>query len=235
MIYSYLLPLALAGAAYVHGRHLEHGAQVPGKWVHLSDAPDLQQIELTFALKLRNTEELHDKLLAVSTPSSKSYGRHLSLEEVNDLTSPSAASIESVKDYIRSFGGKTITYSSGFVRTVVDIEIAEKMLSADYSLYKHMDTSETAVRCSQYELPDKVAALVDFVAPSKPLPLVLTFPHTFHLHDYVILSAPYTWHVHTSPTFPALTAAPASRELSQGYEGTAAVQPGAAGLSSEHP
>jgi subtilase family serine protease len=177
MIYNLAL-LSLAGAACVNGLRLEADSKIPSKWINSGDNVEHKQIELTFALKLRNTQELHDKLLSVSSPSSSSYGKLLSLEEVNAMTNPSDNSIEKVKAYIRSFGAKTISYSSGFLRTTVDVDVAQKMLAADYNAYTHAETGEVAIRCSHYELPDDLASLLDFVAPS-------TNNHTYipiHMH-----------------------------------------------------
>jgi tripeptidyl-peptidase I len=121
-------------------------------------------------VKQRNTDQLHDTLLAVSSPKSPSYGKLLNLEEVNALTSPSAESLKEVSTYMASFGATDVSYSSGFLRATVSIETAEKMLSTKYSTFKHSITGDVAVRCEEYSLPDHVAEHVNFVSPTVNFP-----------------------------------------------------------------
>lgn len=116
--------------------------------------------------------------MAVSSPKSPLYGKLLSLEEVNTLTSPSAEALKKVSSYMASFGATDISYSSGFLRATVSISTAESMLATTYSTFKHSVTGDQAVRCEEYFLPDHVAAHVDFVSPTVnfPRPFLRTDP-----------------------------------------------------------
>jgi len=42
----------------------------------------------------------------------------------------------------------------------------ETPLDAEYFVYKHKDTSETTVVCNEYNLPDHILPLIDFVVPT---------------------------------------------------------------------
>jgi tripeptidyl-peptidase-1 len=123
---------------------------------------------------------LHDKLMAVSSPKSPSYGKLLTLEEVNDLTSPSAEAIKDVSLYLASFGVKDVAFSSGFLRATVSIATAEEILTTKYSTYRHSLTGDLAIRCEDYSLPNHVAAHVDFVSPT------VNFPKPFLKTQYVM-------------------------------------------------
>lgn len=128
------------------------------------------KIELTFAVKLSNAESLHDTLIRVSSPSSSDYGKLMSFKEVNELTNPSAEAVREVTAYLSSFGIKNIQISGGFIRAVVDLHIAEKVLSADYQTFQHAESGSITTRCAEYSLPERVAQHVDFVSPAVNFP-----------------------------------------------------------------
>jgi len=164
--------LFAAAAVTVVATQLETGVKVPDSWKVVENTRDnlsSEKVELTFAVKLSNKESLHDKLMSVSDPASTSYGKLLTLDEVNEFTSPSHKSYETVKNYLASFGVSDVEFSSGFARAVVTVDTAEKLLSTRYGRYRHSSGSE-AIRCSEYHLPDEVADVVDFVAPTVNFP-----------------------------------------------------------------
>ena len=158
---------------------MEPGAsRVVGKeWNVQSNSAKIQKIELTFALKLSNADKLHDKLMDVSSPKSSNYGKLMTLKEVNDFTRPSDEAVKTVSEFLESFGlGKgDYTQSNGFIRALVDVELAEKMLSAKYQTFEHEGTKQVAVRCKEYSLDERVAQHVDFVAPT------VNFPRPFDI------------------------------------------------------
>lgn len=164
--------LFAAAAATAVATQLESGVKIPDSWKVMDGTRDNlegQKVQLTFAVKLSNKENLHDKLMSVSDPVSPSYGKLLTLDEVNQFTGPSENSYQTVKTYLSSFGINDVEYNSGFARATMPIEVAEKMLSAKYNRYRHSSGRE-ALRCSEYHLPEEVAKVVDFVAPTVNFP-----------------------------------------------------------------
>lgn len=162
-----------AVAAGVSALQLEPGTVVPSSWKIVENADkklSTDKIELTFALKLSNKKELTEKLMSVSTPSSSDYGKLMTLAEVNEFTSPSQQSYDKLKTFLSSFGVDEVDYSSGFVRAVVTVEVAEKMLSTRYNRYRHSISGNEALRCTEYHLPDDLAKDIDFVAPTVNFP-----------------------------------------------------------------
>lgn len=143
----------VAAVATVAAVQLESGVKIPAQWkkvdnsdININDVSN-EKIELTFAVKLDNKEELEKKLLEVSTPSSPSYGKLLNLDEVNALTNPSESSISTLKSFLKQYGIHDVDYSSGFIRSVVSKEVAEKMLSTTYNSYRHAETGAEVLRC----------------------------------------------------------------------------------------
>jgi subtilase family serine protease len=129
-------------------------------------------IRLTFAVKQQNIDLLDDKLMSVSSTKSKQYGQLLTLKEVQELTDPKPVHIDAVMAFLASHGidRSDIESSSGFIRTTVTFEQVERILSTKYYTYLHTVTGRFVHRCEQYELPDAIADILDFVSPTIDFP-----------------------------------------------------------------
>eukprot|EP01065_Artemidia_motanka_P015120 TRINITY_DN189_c0_g1_i1.p1 TRINITY_DN189_c0_g1~~TRINITY_DN189_c0_g1_i1.p1 ORF type:complete len:544 (+),score=205.96 TRINITY_DN189_c0_g1_i1:70-1701(+) len=156
---------ALAGV--VEGPASTRGWEVTGR------AAKTHKMELVFAVKQRNTDKLHDALMAVSDPKSARYGKHLSNTAVHDLVAPASRDIAAVEKFIRDHGAtpKRATMNGDFISADVTVETAERMLGAKYVQLRHSKTNSTVHRAPDgYSLPDGVAAAVDFVSPTVHVP-----------------------------------------------------------------
>lgn len=142
-------------------------------WATGGESPRDARIELSFAVKQRGLEELHDTLMRVSMPSSPDYGKHLSNEEVNAMTAPDPEHIRIVEDFLALHGAVPVaaTPNSDFIHATVSVETAERMLSAKYVQLVHGESGVEVTRAPQgYRLPAAVAAVVDFVSPTVHVP-----------------------------------------------------------------
>jgi tripeptidyl-peptidase-1 len=81
---TFLLSLLAVAAAKPSARMVLHEARetVPGGYVQTAPAESSKEIKLRIALTQNNMAGLIESLYEVSTPSSPSYGDHLSKEEV---------------------------------------------------------------------------------------------------------------------------------------------------------
>lgn len=153
---------------------MEGGSKViPDKWNTLLSTARGQTIELTFAVKQQNLEQLHDTLMRVSKPSSPDYGMHLSNDEVQTLTAPKPEHIEAVYAFLRKHGaeGRPATPNSDMIHARVPVETAETMLQTSYVTLLHKETGTVVERApGGYSLPGEVAAVVDFVSPTVHIP-----------------------------------------------------------------
>lgn len=82
LVFSALFSLALAKPHQRSMTVLESRDGVPDGFVRSSTADADTQLKLRIALVQSNTDGLIDALFDVSTPSSASYGEHLTKEEV---------------------------------------------------------------------------------------------------------------------------------------------------------
>jgi tripeptidyl-peptidase-1 len=150
-------------------RLMESEVSAPSGWQSSGTTPDSLTLELVFAVKQQNVGSLMDEVLAVSSPDSPRYGKHLSNQEVHDLVAPVQADIDAVLAFLESHGvqGRKATPNGDMVAAHVPVRLAETMLSAKYEALHHESTNTTLHRTpSGYSLPAKLAAVVDFVSPT---------------------------------------------------------------------
>jgi len=151
----------------------EGDLRIPQAWTVTGPSPPDQKIQLQFAVKQRNLQELHETFMSVSTPSNAAYGQHLSNQAVNDLTSPAPAHIRAVLQFLQEHGaeGVAVTPNSDMIEATVTVAQASRILSAKFVRLAHQEFGETLDRAPEgYSLPEEVAAAVDFVSPTVHIP-----------------------------------------------------------------
>merc|ERR1711924_359856 len=151
----------------------EQGFSVPSSWSISTPTLPESLVELTFAVKQRGLEQLHDTLMRVSDPSSPEYGKHLSNEQVHALTSPDPKHILAVSSFLKQHGAEphSASLNNDFIVVKVPVKTAEKMLSTKYVQLRHLKSGiEVARTPDGYSLPVDVASAVDFVAPTVHVP-----------------------------------------------------------------
>ena len=125
-------------------------------------------IPVRIALKQRNLETGHDRLMEVSHPSSPRYGQHYTAEEVADIFAPSDESIETVKNWLISSGvaEKDIWHYTNRGWLAVDLPVwqAESLFAAEYHEHDFKDGS-IRIGCDEYYLPFHVAQHVELIRP----------------------------------------------------------------------
>lgn len=146
---------------------------VASSWTVAGPTPRASLIELTFAVKQQGTQELHDALMRVSSPSSSEYGKHLTNQQVQAMTAPAPEHIDTVLKFLAEHNAEvtTTTPNSDMIMATVPVETAERMLSADYFQVRHSISGNEVSRApGGYKLPSNIAAAVDFVSPVVHLP-----------------------------------------------------------------
>ncbi|KAJ8701660.1 hypothetical protein PTI98_000424 [Pleurotus ostreatus] len=112
---------------------------------------------LRIGLKQRNLEDLPGHLLAVSDPSSPTYGRHWPPERVVEAFSPSSHAVNSVKRWLVDSGIQESRIRLRTNKAWLDVHNAtvrevEKLLRAEYQVLKRENGEETIGTISPYSL-----------------------------------------------------------------------------------
>ncbi|KAF8165607.1 Pro-kumamolisin, activation domain-containing protein [Crassisporium funariophilum] len=149
---------------------LKETVSSPKGWVkHSQPAPD-HKIVLQIGLPQPNFHVLEKHLYEVSDPDHKRYGQHLSKEEVDALVAPHPESIESVNDWLATFGimEEDILRSPAkdWVTLKVPVNLVEKMLDTTYHVWKHEGSGDHLVRTTSYSLPSSLHDHIDVIQPT---------------------------------------------------------------------
>lgn len=137
-------------------------------WTLLERADPEIELDLIIALELRNLDILQDRLLAAATPGSPDYGLWLSKEEISELTSPTQEVLDQVLEW---FGATPENYhDGGFVRRLVTVEEAEKLLNSEYHVFEHTSGEQVIRMTTHYGVDSSVAPHISFASPSIRFP-----------------------------------------------------------------
>ena len=99
------------------------------------------------------------------------YGSYLTREQVAELVAPHPETLELVYSWLKhhSVPSSSISVTRGgssLTLAGVPISQANKLLSASYKLYNHVETNNTILRTISYSLPSELHAHVQTVTPT---------------------------------------------------------------------
>ena len=123
--------------------------------------------EVVFAIKLKNMEELTRILHDVSDPVSENYGRHLTRNEVRDLTTNPEANL-AVMSYLGDIGASIVSESidGEYITATAPIHIWEKMFQAQFHAFeqRHLNGGRSnTIRAEEYWIPKELHHHVESV------------------------------------------------------------------------
>lgn len=167
---AFLFPVliaTLATASPLSSLATKHSIDtVPSGWERQAAAPADHSLQLHIRLSEQNMDRLQERLLEVSDPEHPDYGKHLSKEELDALTAPTTAAVDSVSKWLASNGIDVGKPQSGYLQVTLTVDQAKKMLDADYAIYQQASTGQQTVRTTSYSLPKEVFNAVSMIQPT---------------------------------------------------------------------
>ena len=159
--------------------HAERASASTGWQLHRrADPGTLVPLKITLAQS--NLDRLEAYLLDVSDPESENYGKHWTAGQVAEAFRPSQDSVDTVRSWILNDCGierdkVRLGHNGGALHLNVTIAEAERILGADYYVYRRSEDGAERVAFEQkYYLPEHVSRHVDIVTPALHLPAVST-------------------------------------------------------------
>jgi tripeptidyl-peptidase-1 len=141
--------------------------------------------EVVFSIKPKNIESMTAILNDISNPASPNYGKHLSMEEVQEMTTnPEGTTI--VKNYLITSGIEIINESpdGSFITAQAPISTLEAILSTRFSIFQNTQRSqETIIRTEQYFLPTEISKYVTSVKNTVQFPIKIRSPHILNTEE----------------------------------------------------
>ncbi|PIL33192.1 hypothetical protein GSI_04642 [Ganoderma sinense ZZ0214-1] len=172
LLLASLITLALGEPATPNLKLHEILEGTPGGFSRIGSVNPDQRLQLRLALPRRNVAELERKLYDVRTPSSPNYGKHLSKSEVRQLVAPAQGSADAVNAWLNENGVSTNMISTTGNRLSFEVPVgkANELLAADFSVFRHDDTGEEAVRTLSYSIPTELQRHIDLIHPTVSFP-----------------------------------------------------------------
>lgn len=139
---------------------------VPAGW-SVSGSPDASQsITLKLAVKQQNIDQLESLLRSVSDPTSSTYGKYYSSDQVNALFGPSTSALDAVTSWAAGSGLENSIERGQHVTIKTTVGNANALFSANFTAFKDDSTGVEKIRTLQYSIPKDVSDHVDFVSPT---------------------------------------------------------------------
>lgn len=161
---------ALGATFSPHVRH-ETRSSIPAGWAPIQRAPSAMVVPLRVGLVQPNIESIEEYLMDVSHPESPNYGNHWSAAKVASTFRPSAASIDTVRNWLITEGIEPsrikVSPAGSWIQVNVTIAEAEGLLKTEYHVYGHDSTGAEHIAChGGYHLPEHVSKHVELVTPT---------------------------------------------------------------------
>lgn len=139
---------------------------VPHGWELKSAAKDDHKIDLFIRLKEENQDKLEKRVIEISNPDHRDYGKHLSKEEVDTLVAPTKANVDAVSKWLSSHGLDAGKVDGGYLTVTVTAAKAKELLNADYGVYAHPKTGRQTVRATSYSVPKNLDDAIQMIQPT---------------------------------------------------------------------
>ena len=156
---------------------------VHGKW---EDRDDFKQvhtsthnlnminpfIDLTFAVKQQNLQQLENLVLKVSDPDSKAYGQHLTHDQVHSLTANVEAAA-AVREWSSQHGLtlKTTSSHDEYLTYVAPLSLWNTLLDSKFVQMQHTESGESILRSKEFTMPNALEQHVAHIFNVVELPL----------------------------------------------------------------
>ena len=155
-------------------------------WLPRNRALHDETVPVRVALKQKNVHLGHNALMEASDPKSPKYGRQVlsprkglltylyysywTVDQIDDLFSPSESSVQAVRDWLVTSGidlaRLALSRGRGSIQFNATIKELEGLLSTEYHIYEHAYTGSASISCKEYYLPSHIREHVDFITPS---------------------------------------------------------------------
>ncbi|KAJ7733969.1 family S53 protease [Mycena metata] len=147
--------------------HESRAAPAEG-FVQSGAAPAKQELTLRIALKQTDIAGLQTELYKVSDPVSKFYGQHLTVEEVAKFVKPTDETLAAVSSWLseNNIDAKPVTPAGDMLEIKIPVSQANNLLSAEFSVFTHVETGNTFIRTLQYSLPAQLTQHIEFFHPT---------------------------------------------------------------------
>jgi subtilase family serine protease len=124
------------------------------------------------AMKLRNLHEIDTDLLSISDPSSVQYGKHLSIEAINEKYGPTTEEQNIVMNHFKGIKDSVIISNlhGDFFRVTAPVKHIESTLETELGIHSHdsITTAKVVRAINPIMLPERISELISFISLNAP-------------------------------------------------------------------
>ena len=143
---AFTLTLALPSRRADHVVHEKRAFDPVEDWVRTRKLEADKVLPMRFGLTQQNLHRIEEMLMSVSHPSSPSYGKHFTPEEVVDTFAPSPETIATVVKWLHDAGlhkdRHRLSVSKGWIEVNATVAEVEDLLDTEYHVYTHSSGAE---------------------------------------------------------------------------------------------
>ena len=173
-MFSSMLAIVIAAAAAA-------ASPLPrGEWHalrHVNVAAS-RNVSFVISVKQQNLQTLFDSALAVSTPGNPRYGKHLSPDEIHQLTSPHPDDMAAVINWLADHKISPRREHEN-LHVTASVAAVSSLLQTDFHLYQRSSDGHVILRTTgdEYSLPPRVNAAIAAIFGLHGTPLPIPKPH----------------------------------------------------------
>ncbi|RFU78327.1 serine endopeptidase [Trichoderma arundinaceum] len=128
-------------------------------------------IPLRIGLVQSNVHRGYERLMEVSDPSSESFGKHLSQDEVHELFAPTHETFDAVHSWLVESGVNATDIrqyvNKGWLAIDLPVSHIENLFLTQY--HEHEREGVIKIGCDQYHVPKHLAEHIDYIVPGVKL------------------------------------------------------------------
>ena len=130
-------------------------------------------MELEFYVKEKNLDYLTQYVSDISNPSSPNYGKHLTKQQLDDLT-VNTEGVEKITEYLNSVGANVTKSTSSRIWATASVSVWNEALFCQFSNFEKAGTREPIIRTTEYSLPPDVAQHVNMIGNTVQFPVEIS-------------------------------------------------------------
>jgi tripeptidyl-peptidase I len=153
-------------------KHVIHEEQPIAKrnWYKSSLLHKAAKLPVRIGLTQQNLHLAEEFIYEVSHPDSSSYGKHWSSKKIIETFAPKQESIDAVTDWLEAEGIARsrvhLSKSRNWLSFNSTTREVERLLKAEYHVYRHNGTGHYHVACEKYHIPEHLSDHIDIITPT---------------------------------------------------------------------
>lgn len=116
--------------------------------------------------RIQNLDKFDELFWKITDPKNAMYGKYMTIDEIADLTAPSAEAIAAVQEWLAASGMTVegVSRSRDFIHFSGPVAKIERMLMTKFADYVHETGSKVTKASASYSVPAEMAQHIDYIS-----------------------------------------------------------------------